>query len=63
MLNIQSLIKFPVPLSNSSICASIEDGVDEIIGNGNFEHQRRLDSTIFSLYGFNEEEIEEIRQL
>lgn len=58
MLNIQSLIKFPIP--NCKRKDSLLRNVNTMIQQANDETQRIIDDEIFRLYGFNEREIDEI---
>ena len=58
MLNIQSLIRFPIP--NSKRKDFLLKNVNTMIRQANDETQRIIDNEIFRLYGFNEREVEEI---
>lgn len=58
MLNIQSIIKFPIP--NCKRKDSLLRNVKTMIRDANDETQRIIDDEIFKLYGFNELEVEEI---
>lgn len=58
MLNIQSLIKFPIPNCNRK--DSLIKNVNAMIRHANDETQRIIDDEIFRLYGFNELEVNEI---
>ena len=58
MLNIQSLIKFPIPNCNRK--DSLLNHVNTMIRHANDETQRIIDDEIFRLYGFNELEVDEI---
>ena len=58
MLNIQSLIRFPIP--NSKQKDFLLKNVYTMIRQANDETQRIIDDEIFRLYGFNEREVEEI---
>ena len=58
MLNIQSLIKFPIPNCNRK--DSLLNQVNTMIRHANDETQRIIDDEIFRLYGFNELEVDEI---
>lgn len=59
MLNIQSLIKFPIPLS-SIYRTQIENLVSEQIKQYSHTRQRTLDKLIYIIYGFNDTELKEI---
>ena len=61
MLNIQSLIRFPIP--KSSRATSIVDKVDELSRHNEIAIQDEIDEEIFSMYGFNEDEILEIMKV
>ena len=58
MLNIQSLIKFPIPNCNRK--DSLIKNVNAMIRHANDETQLIIDDEIFRLYGFNELEVNEI---
>ena len=58
MLNIQSLIKFPIPNCNRK--DSLLKSVTTMIRHANDETQRIIDDEIFRLYGFNKLEVDEI---
>ena len=58
MLNIQSLIRFPIP--KSSHPTSLVGKIDEISRRNEISIQNEIDAEIFSMYGFNEDEILEI---
>ena len=58
MLNIQSLIRFPIPKTSHS--SSLISKIDEISRRNEIAIQNEIDAEIFSMYGFNEDEITEI---
>ncbi len=58
MLNIQSLIRFPIPSTEQK--EFLLKNVNTMIQQANDETQRIIDDEIFRLYGFNEQEVEEI---
>lgn len=62
MLNIQSLIQFPIPKLSNKIEGVIKNEILKILNNLKKElpiidNQRWLDNYIYELYGFNKEEI------
>lgn len=59
MLNIQSLIRFPIPKSTHP--NSLLSKVDAVTKRNDVSIQDEIDSEVFSMYGFNDEEICEIR--
>ena len=58
MLNIQSLIRFPIP--KSTLPNSLSSKIDAIIKRDDDAIQDDINSEVFSMYGFNEEEVCEI---
>ena len=58
MLNIQSLIRFPIPKSTQPTSLVVK--IDEISRRNEISIQNEIDAEIFSMYGFNEDEIHEI---
>ncbi len=61
MLNIQSLVKFPIPkIDNKQI-----EKITELLKNASNidEEQKLLDKAIFDLYGFNDDEIQHIEKV
>ena len=63
MLNIQSLIRFPIPKPKFSDRLIIESMIDHLSDNYNPMIQKAIDSTIFSLYGFDKKEIDVINDI
>lgn len=61
MLNIQSLIRFPIPKSTHQ--SSLLNKVDAMAKGNDASIQDEIDAEIFSMYGFNDEEISEIRSV
>ena len=61
MLNIQSLNRFPIP--KSSRPTFLVGKVDEISRRDEIAIQDEIDAEIFSMYGFNEDEILEIKNV
>lgn len=61
MLNIQSLIRFPIPKSSQP--TSLISKIDEISRQNEIAIQNEIDAEIFSMYGFGEEEILEIQNV
>lgn len=61
MLNIQSLIRFPVPdIKNKE---TILQRVTRMMQHEDEEIQKLIDTDIFRMYGFNEQEIVEIQNV
>ena len=63
MLNIQSLIRFPIPKIKISDMRSIENMIDQISEKYDPMLQSTIDSKIFSLYGFDKDEIKVINDV
>lgn len=63
MLNIQSLIRFPILKPKFSDRLIIESMIDHLSDNYNPMIQKAIDSTIFSLYGFDKKEIDVINDI
>ena len=63
MLNIQSLVKFPVPESTVDSLNEINAAVEKIIETHSLEIQHKLDLIIYNLYGFNELEIKTLENI
>ena len=59
MLNIQSLVKFPIP-KNDSISADIKQLVHDLCNGYTDGKQERLNNLIYEMYGFDSREISEI---
>ncbi len=59
MLNIQSLVQFPIPLSPS---VEINELCSKMLENPSNEIQGALDKLIYRVYRLNEEEIIEIER-
>ena len=60
MLNIQSLIKFPIPRIMGTLCQQILDLVEELTRQYNQSTQDELDAIVLASYGFDQDEITEI---
>ena len=61
MLNIQSLIRFPIPdIKNKE---TILQRVTRMMQHEDEEIQKLIDIDIFRMYGFNEQEIVEIQNV
>ena len=63
MLNIQSLIRFPIPKIKISDMRLIENMIDQISEKYDPMLQSTIDSKIFSLYGFDKDEIKVINDV
>ena len=63
MLNIQSLIRFPIPKIKNSDMRLIERMIDQISEKYDPMLQSTIDSKIFSLYGFDKDEIKVINDV
>ena len=63
MLNIQSLIRFPIPKIKNSDMRLIERMIDQISEKYDPMLQSTIDSMIFSLYGFDKDEIKVINDV
>ena len=63
MLNIQSLIRFPIPIIKISDMRLIERMIDQISEKYDPMLQSTIDSKIFSLYGFDKDEIKVINDV
>ena len=63
MLNIQSLIRFPIPKIKISDMRLIENMIDQISEKYDPMLQSTIDSMIFSLYGFDKDEIKVINDV
>lgn len=62
MLNIQSLITFPIP-NPHGVNKEIEQLIDSQMHSPSYETQSTLNRVIYSMYSFTEEELAEIEQV
>ena len=60
MLNIQSLIKFPIPRRSDVLSQQILDRVETLVTQYNQSTQEELDALVLASYEFDQEEVTEI---